>query len=275
MARQKDIDRVRGLEKHLGLKPGECEHIYGEVDGEQTIERLAVPVEMLEELWDLRTLTTVLIKKLDIAVPKIDAIVGFSSFRVGQSMYDGPQLGTEIEALRAVLGLSKPAGRPQEFFPPDYCKRCEGMGKVPGGEGIRDEMTRRNMHRWATAVNDNERAVAWLLKVKAVDTDEEAAEMLAGLPLDIEYIGKRMVTAIRADGSSRRELMDHAQTARDADLSMFEIEKRRPDWNWEPERKWKDICPECRGTGNRGLPVPSVGYDAERDADVLATEVED
>lgn len=273
MPRQNDIDRVRGLEKQLGLKAGECERTYGEADGERMIERIALPVAMAEELWNLRTLATVLIKKLDVALPQLDGIVGFNALRTGSNPYDGPNLEPEIEALREVLGLPKPAARPQEFFAPDYCKTCEGTGKVPGGDGIRDDFTRRNMRRLVTAVKDHERAVAWLLEIHGAEGRDEAEAKLSDLPLDIEHVGQRMGTVIPREGPSRRELVP-AQTLPDADLSMFEIDVRRCDWDRPPEDRWKDICPECRGTGNRGLPVAHVGWDANGEQ-ILATEVDD
>ena len=93
----------------------------------------------------LRELVTVLIKKLDVALPEINEFVGFVSLRSGgSSQYHGPQFDGEMDAIRELLGLENPAAHPREFYPPDYCKPCDGTGKVPGGTGVASQMQRMN-----------------------------------------------------------------------------------------------------------------------------------
>jgi hypothetical protein len=93
----------------------------------------------------LRELVTTLIKKLDVALPEIGGFVSFVSVRSGgATQYHGPQFDGEMEALRELLGLEKPAAHPREFYPPDYCKPCDGTGQVPGGTGVASQMHRMN-----------------------------------------------------------------------------------------------------------------------------------
>lgn len=221
----------------------------------------------------VRKFATDLVRKLDVALPQLDGVVAFTSLRAGTPAYEGPSLEEEIEGLRALLGLPKPAAEPHEFYPEGYCETCKGSGEVPGGEGIRDRFTRMNMRRHVVAVKDRGRAVAWLLKVGAAESEEEASAMLDKLPLDLEHIGRREVDAIYPDGTTRREIAV-APTGEipDAEL-MFEIEERRLDADRPPERRVRDICPDCRGTGGIGREVPAVGHTEDGEA-ILATEVE-
>jgi len=247
MPSQKDIGRVRGLEKHLGLRPGECERSYGEDD---TITRLSIPVEMVEELWDLRTLTTILLKKLDVALPVLDGVIGFQSLRSGVQAYHGPALNEEMEALRALLNLPKPAAHPREFYPEGYCKTCDGEGKVPGGEGLPDRTTKMNMQRFVTAVKDEDAARKLLLARNESDVDG----LLSNLPFNLERVGSRGVPSVNAQTREQSTVTLENPPSKDADLSMFEIEIRRWDWDRPSEKRWKDICADCKGDGGRGLP---------------------
>lgn len=94
----------------------------------------------------LRELVTVLIKKLDVALPEINGFVSSVSLRAGArtSLYHGPQFDGEMDAIRELLGLENPAAHPREFYPPDYCTPCDGTGKVPGGTGVATQFHRMN-----------------------------------------------------------------------------------------------------------------------------------
>ncbi len=236
--------------------------LAGKEKGDETVERSFLTVED-EDLGNLRTLTTLLIKKLDVSIPEINGFVALSTLRSG-SEYHGPNFGNEMETIRKILKLDNPAAHPREFYPEGYCKPCDGSGEVPGGEGIASSVTRMNMNRYVVAVKDEERAKAWLLNIRAVTNATEAIELLSNLPLDIEYIGRRVAGVDDVTVSPKK----------DADLSMFEIEVRRPDWDRPLERKMKDVCRECRGTGGRGLPVPVVDRD-ERRQPIMATDVDE
>lgn len=208
-----------------------------------------------DETQRLVKLATTLIGKLDVALPQIAGAQALQALRSGgRSSYDGPVLTDEIEAIRELLGLENPAAHPREFYPPDYCKHCDGTGYVPGGEGIMTNMTKMNMERWAIAVRDEEQALKWLLGRGLLA--HEARELLSSLPTRVDVVGMRDTTVIE-DGSRRTEKMGW-HVHKDEDLSFFGIEMRRPGWD-HPERSklWRDICPECRGTGGRGLPVPT------------------
>lgn len=92
----------------------------------------------------VRELATTLVRKLDVALPKIDGMIAFTSLRAGARSYDGPTLHEEVEELRGLLGLPKPAAEAHEFYPEGYCETCKGSGGVPGGDGIRSHVHRMN-----------------------------------------------------------------------------------------------------------------------------------
>ena len=176
------------------------------------------------------------------------------------------------------MGLPTPAATPQEFYPEGYCKTCEGSGKVNGGEGIPDSHTLMNMRRYVTKVLDRGKANEWICSllqwVKDEDKRAQTRALLDNLPLEIgsqdpgQTEGKPKVfrlldrdkgfkprIAIKFEGE---EDWSHYGRGTAALPACFETELRRCDWDQPADKRWKDICLSCEGSGGRGLPLQTV-----------------
>lgn len=209
------------------------------------------------ELQQFRELVTTLVRKLDVALPEVEASMTLNMLRTG-ARYDGPKLGPEIEALRALLKLPKPAAEPHEFYEPGYCQRCKGSGYVRGGDGILTRLSKMAMSRVATFVLDEEAAHRWLRQRGL--TPEESLKFLQELPRQVDRVGP-CEWEVRLRDGSKGTRTGECDVDEDEDLSFFNIERRPSYWNKTEHlrttnRYCMDVCPDCEGTGGRGLPKP-------------------
>lgn len=218
--------RYCGVNLHP-VRPHECrlEDVKAVVDAEQ-------------ERWDrTRLLALELIGRLDVMMPKVEGVVGVQSLRQGSPAYDGPDPHPWIEKLREHCRLTgKPKMTERDFWPHDYCKACEGSGMVMPGEGVVPQGAYLDL--CVRSVPD--RAAAYRLlrgldsQLKATGARALLDEMEGGTPLPVLRRGKTW-----------HEAWDvHAWTEIGAEFAY----RRRIVW------PCYDICPECDGTANRGLP---------------------
>ena len=204
-----------------------------------------------------------LIKKFDVIFERpLKEELRPPSRRARGPKYLGPDFTPEIEALRELFKLPKPAAHPREYYPKDYCKTCDGTGKVFGGEGIADDHTRMNMRTWVIAVKDLDGGAKKLAELFRL-TPDNAAQVISSAPFElpkVRFVGhnpwSRKTYHQEYGNGPYLVILDEDQLSQ-----FFELRKLRQDHRLPRERKWKDICIDCRGTGGRGLPVASLGWD--------------
>lgn len=192
-------------------------------------------VEILGWVFELVDNSEELVKKLDVILPKVNSIIGFQALRASRQVYDGPDPTLNIEAIRALLDLPSPAAKERDFWPDDFCKTCDGSGKVLPQTGILPQHAQLQLELCVRSVPDRERAYRFLRSLKANYKASEARAILDrmedGIPFPVE-------------ATSRQDSVVQGWTEIGAEFLYI----RRPVW------PCYDICSECKGTGNRGLP---------------------
>lgn len=201
-------------------------------------EAMRALIKALRDRWaSAQDVALNLVGRLDVMLPKIRGVVGLQSLRVGAPAYDGPDPAPWIEKLRARLGLAdEPRMTERDFWPADYCRTCDGSGMVLPGEGVLP--MEASLSLCVRSVRD--RASAYRLMrgldpgLKAVRARDLLDAMEDGTPLPVIRAGQTWHEA--REVSAWRE------------IGAEFVHRRQIVW------PCYDICPECHGTANRGLP---------------------
>jgi len=196
---------------------------------------------MGQRLERIEALVSRLVRKLDVVLPKASGVIAFQTVRTGQQAYDGPVIGAELDELRRMLGLPKPSAKEQDFWPADYCKRCHGTGEVVAGEGSVPWLAAQGMKLHVANIPENtiEEAYRILRETDPSLSAVKARDMIKRLP-DIP-IFLHDCTTIEPRGPER--------TRKFAQIGASFL------WIRPVVFPMVDVCPDCRGTANRGLPL--------------------
>ena len=220
---------------------GHCSYCKVDVEEGETHEcdmgALKALLDEHEDRWAKTCLLALeLIGRLDVMLPKVEGVVNFQSLRQGTSAYDGPNPHPWIEKMRDHCRLKGMTRTERDFWPDDYCKTCDGSGMVMPAEGLLPQNC--SLELYVRSVPDRAAAYRLLRRLDPKLTATAAYVFLDGLaqaPRRVLRKGWNPVDAhehVRAWVELGVEFVYHRAVV----LPCY------------------DVCPDCKGTANRGLP---------------------
>lgn len=206
----------------------------------------------------LEALTRELIRKLDVTLPKLTGVANFHAIRSGgRDVVRGPNPYDEIEKLRNLLGLPTPAAIERDYWPEDWCRHCDGSGKVPPTQGIHPYGECQEADLYLAGVRDEDEAVRILLKTKVdPDPDEELLGPMLREDVEAQRPTEEQARAIIRNLPKKPLYLEGSRIYRLREAWTKAFMKVDATFVYIRRCVWPvfDACPECKGTANRGLP---------------------